>query len=88
MNDKNRRFEKKGFEGAVAVAFPMGNIVFLTHLANTETPYSPTHSQPIATAIRWLRAFARSGKDSGTRSEIWRKNMSLPFGQKIGICGE
>ena len=28
MNDKVRRFDKKEIKGAVAVAFPMGNIVF------------------------------------------------------------
>ena len=73
MNDKVNRFGKKGIERVIAVAFPLGNIVFLTHLSNTETPYCPTHSKPMAAAIRLLLACTRSGKGNQVCSEILRK---------------
>jgi len=76
MNDKDRRFEKKGLERAVAVAFPMGNIEFPTHLTNAQTPYCPTHSKPMAAAIRLLLALTRSGKENRSCSETLRKNRN------------
>jgi len=76
MNDKDRRFDKKEIKRAVAIAFPMGNIVFSTHLANAQTPYCPTHSKPMATAIRLLRADTRAGKGNRACSETLRKNRN------------
>jgi len=76
MNDKDRRFDKKEIERTVAVAFPMGNIVFSTHLANPETPYCPTHSKPMAAAIRLLLADTRSGTGNRACLEILRKNRN------------
>jgi hypothetical protein len=88
MNEKDRIFVKRGFEVATAVAFPMGNIVFLTHLANAQTPYCPTHSKPMAAAIRLLLAYTRSGAGNRTCSEKWQKKTCLPFGQRSSFCGK
>ena len=76
MNDKSRKYDKKGLERAMAVAFPMGNIVFPTHLANAQTPYCPTRSKPMAAAIHLLFAYSRSGKGNRACSEILRKNRN------------
>jgi hypothetical protein len=73
---QDRVFWTKGYERGVAVAFPMGNIVFFTHLANAETPYCPTHSKPMATAIRLLLADTRSSEGNRFCSEKWRKQRA------------
>ena len=76
MSNKERVFDKKETERAVAVAFPMGNIVFPMHLANAQTPYCPTRSKPMAAAIHLLFAYSRSGKGNRACSEILRKNRN------------
>ena len=63
---------KKCVERIIAVVFQVGNIVFPTHIIHTETTYCTPHSQKIANAIIWLRAYPCSKSVTGIRPEKYR----------------
>ena len=48
--------------GILGVAFKVGNIVFSTHIVDTQTPYCQPHSKKMADAIIWLQACALQTK--------------------------
>jgi len=71
---------KKRVERVIVVVFQVGNIVFPTHITHTETPYCPPHSQKIANAIIWLRAYPHSKSAAEIRQEKYRCWKMFPHG--------